>query len=114
MAYTYFNSEMLNVPEFCFFRYCDGNWKLTRWASKAYPSWAHNYIKSKIPVDSKAARVTKRKHDILEDDSLFQFNDEQNEGDDIALAPDAPDPIQDASTSEAAHTHPTVVFVDPL
>lgn len=28
-AYIYFNSEMLNVPEFAFFRYCEGNWKVT-------------------------------------------------------------------------------------
>jgi hypothetical protein len=28
-AYTYFNSEILNVPELEFFRYCEGNWKVT-------------------------------------------------------------------------------------
>src|ERR1700747_287311 len=31
-AYTYFNSEILNIPELEFFRYCDDNWKITRWA----------------------------------------------------------------------------------
>jgi hypothetical protein len=111
-AYTYFNTEMLNVPELKYFRYCDGNWKLTLWASKAYSSWATNYIKPKDRI--KTERINKRKHDIFNDDSLFQINGEQNEGDDIAHPPDAPDPIQDASTSEAAHTQPTMVFVDPL
>jgi hypothetical protein len=28
-AYTYFSSEMLNVPKLEFFRYCEGNWKIT-------------------------------------------------------------------------------------
>ena len=28
-AYKYFNSEMLNEPGFEFFRYCEGNWKIT-------------------------------------------------------------------------------------
>jgi hypothetical protein len=36
IAYTYFNSEMLNVPGLEFLRYCEGNWKVTRWATKAY------------------------------------------------------------------------------
>ena len=44
-AHMYFNSEMLSMPEFQFFRYCNGNWKITQWASKAYPSWSHNYFK---------------------------------------------------------------------
>lgn len=34
-AYHYFTSEMLNVPEFEFFRYCKGNWKVMRWVTKA-------------------------------------------------------------------------------
>jgi hypothetical protein len=52
-AYTYFNSEMLNIPELDFFRYCEGNWKVIRWATEAYSSWAHNYLKPKEAVDTK-------------------------------------------------------------
>ena len=38
-AYIYFNSEMLNEPEFEFHRYGESNWKPSRWATKAYV-WA--------------------------------------------------------------------------
>ena len=34
-AYKYFNSEMLNEPGFEFFRYCEGNWKITRCVTAA-------------------------------------------------------------------------------
>lgn len=46
-AELYFNSEMLNAPELEFFRYCEGNWKLARWATRAYPSFAKNHLKPK-------------------------------------------------------------------
>jgi hypothetical protein len=104
-AYSYFNSEMLNVPELEFFRYCEGNWKLTRWATKAYASWAHNYLKSKDAVDTKAARVNKRKHDLLEDTSLLQIDNDENDGDVIPQSP-PPTPIQNASTSDATCAPP--------
>jgi hypothetical protein len=102
-AYTYFNSELLNVPELDFFRYCEGNWKLLRWASKAYPSWAHNYLKSTDPIDTKAARVNKRKLNLLDDTSLVQFDNDENEG---SLVSQSLDYNQNTSASEAAHIPP--------
>jgi hypothetical protein len=78
-AYNYFNSEMLNVPEFIFFRYCEGNWKIVRWATKAYASWAHNHLRSSNASESKPSRVNKRKHEVLDDPSLFQINSDKNE-----------------------------------
>ncbi len=41
-AYNYFNIEMLSEPKFEFFRYCESNWKITRWTTKAYASWSRN------------------------------------------------------------------------
>jgi hypothetical protein len=70
-AYIYFNSEMLNEPEFTFFRYCEGNWKIMRWATKAYASWAYNHIKS--------PRANKRKREDLDDPLLLQIDDDKNE-----------------------------------
>jgi len=102
-AYTYFNSEMLNVPELEFLRYCEGNWKIMRWATKAYPSWAHNYMHSKDAVDTKAARLGKRKRELLDDSSLFQIDSDKDEGDVIAQSP-GPSTFQTALTSETAYT----------
>ena len=70
-AYTYFNSEMLNVQELEFFRYCKGNWKVTWWAMKVYSSWAHNYLKSKEVTGTKPAQVDKWKHNLLDNPSLL-------------------------------------------
>lgn len=78
-AYKYFNSEMLNKPGFEFFRYCEGNWKITRWATKAYASWAHNHLKSSDAGDTKIPRVAKRKHEQLNDSQLLQIDDDKNE-----------------------------------
>jgi hypothetical protein len=102
-AYTYFISEMLNVPEFAFFRYCEGNWKLMRWTSKAYASWTRNYLKSNNAVATKAARVRKRKRELLADPTLLQIDSDKDEGDVIAQTPE-PGPIQSASTSKDAGT----------
>ena len=78
-AYVYFNSEMLNEPEFVFFRYCEGNWKIMRWATKAYASWAHNHIKSNNAGHSKTPRANKRKREDLDDPLLLQIDDNNNE-----------------------------------
>lgn len=76
-AYIYFICEMLNEPDFEFFRYCEGNWKITRWATKAYASWAHNHI-SPDEADRKTVRTNKRKHEILDDPSLIRIEDDKN------------------------------------
>ena len=76
VAYNYFNCEMLNEPAFEFFRYCEGNWKLTRWATKAYASWKHNHLKS---GDTDNRNTSKRKRELLDDPSLLQIGDEQSE-----------------------------------
>lgn len=78
-AYVYFNSEMLNEPKFIFFRYCEGNWKITRWATKAYPSWVHNHIKSSDAGHSKTPHSNKRKREDLDDPLLLQIDDDENE-----------------------------------
>ena len=91
-AYTYFNSKMLNFPELKFLRYCEGNWKIMRWATKAYASWAHNYLKSKEAIDSKAARVNKRKRELLDNPSLLQFDNNKDENNVIAQS-SRPDPL---------------------
>jgi hypothetical protein len=78
-AYLYFVGGMLNVPEFEFFRYCEGNWKVTRWATKAYASWAHNHVNSGEAGDRKTVRPNKRKHGYLEDPSLLQIEDDKDE-----------------------------------
>ena len=68
---------MLNKPEFEFFRYCDGNWKIMRWATKAYASWAHNYVKSNDASDNKTFCVNKQKHNLLDNPSFHQFDDDE-------------------------------------
>jgi hypothetical protein len=80
VAYNYFHSEMLNEPEFEFFRYCDGNWKITRWATKAYASWKHNHLKPNDPG------TNKRKRSLLDDPALLQINSESAEKTDVGLS----------------------------
>jgi hypothetical protein len=76
---------MLNEPDFEFFRYCEGSWKLTRWATKAYPSWVYNHYKPSGEGDNKTLRAKKRKRNMLDDPSLLQINDNKN--DDTAIVP---------------------------
>jgi hypothetical protein len=103
-AYSYFNSEILNVPELEFLRFCEGNWKVTRWATKAYASWAHNYLRSKDALDAaKPARVNKRKRELLDDPSLLQIDDDKDEDD---VTAQSPEPTQ---TSPAPTTVPMPV-----
>jgi hypothetical protein len=74
LAYNYFNCEMLNEPEFEFLRYCEGNWKINRWATKAYTSWRHNHLK---PGDNgKTQYASKRKRELLDDPLLVQIGDD--------------------------------------
>lgn len=91
IAYNYFNGEMLNDPEFKFFRYCEGNWKLMRWATKSYPSWAHNHLKSSDASETKTSPIhmKKRRHEVLDNPSLLEIDDDQNE-DIVALASPMP------------------------
>jgi hypothetical protein len=77
-AYTYFNAEMLNDPEFTFFRYCEGNWKIKRWATKAYSSWAHNHLRLS-DAGERAPRPAKRKLDQLDDPKLLQIEGDDEE-----------------------------------
>jgi hypothetical protein len=95
-AYTYFNSEILSIPELKFFRYCEGNWKIMRWATKAYSSWAHNHL------HTKEVRVNKRKRQLLDDPFLLQIGNDTNEGDVIVQSPE-PSLDESASTSVATH-----------
>jgi hypothetical protein len=92
VAYQYFNDGMLNEPGFEFFRYCKGNWKLMRWATKAYASWAHNHMKSSDTGNSKSSHATKRKCAILNDPSLIRLDDNQ----DPYIATAAPPPLDSA------------------
>jgi hypothetical protein len=93
-AYTYFNIEMLSEPEFEFFRYCEGNWKITRWATKAYASWSRNHIEA---GEHKTPRANKRKHELLDDPSLLQIDNNKNE--DIAPMEDGEGPTAPTSVS---------------
>jgi hypothetical protein len=80
VAYTYFHSEMLQEPEFEFFRYCEGNWKITRWATKAYASWKHNHLKPGNADDSKTNK-RKRQLEPLDDPTLLRIGDsDENQG----------------------------------
>ena len=77
VAYTYFNSEMLNEPEFEFFRYCEGNWKITRWTTKAYASWKCNHLQvGSNEADNRKTHTGKRKRELLDDPTLLQIGDE--------------------------------------
>lgn len=64
-TYKYFNSEMLNNPEFKFFRYCKDNWKITQWATKAYAFWVFNHIKASNESEAKTVHMKRRRHNIL-------------------------------------------------
>jgi hypothetical protein len=88
VAYEYFNSGMLNEPGFEFFRYCDDNWKLMRWATKAYASWARNHLRSNDAGDSKTSRANKRKRTQLDDPYLIRIDDDQDK--DTVIAPSPP------------------------
>jgi hypothetical protein len=80
VAYKYFHGEMLGEPEFEFFRYCEGNWKITRWATRAYASWKHNHLKPPGDAeDGKMPGTNKRKRQLLDDPSLLQIADEITE-----------------------------------
>ena len=95
---TYFNSEMLNKSEFDVFRFCDGNWKITRWATKAYVSWAHNHLKVNEADNRKTLCANKRKQDLLDDPLLIQIDDDKNLNDNIVTtySPNS-GPIEDNS-----------------
>ena len=88
-AYIYFNSEMLNEPEFHFFRYCEGNWKITRWATKAYASWARNHIRANEADNRRTPHANKRKRDPLDDPSLIQIDDDKDDNNAITALPDS-------------------------
>jgi hypothetical protein len=70
-AYIYFNSKMLGESEFKFFRYYEGNWKIMQWASKAYVSWAHNYLKSGNTDIDKTPCINKQKCKVLDNPLLL-------------------------------------------
>jgi len=102
MAYKYFNNGMLNEPKFEFFRYCDGNWKLMRWATKAYASWAYNYMKSSNTGDNKTPRATKRKHANLDDSSLIRLDEDQDKETAATASPPLDAPIDNISNSSSS------------
>lgn len=77
VAYTYFNSKMLNEPKFEFFRYCKGNWKITQWTTKAYASWKRNHLQvGSNEADNRKTHTGKRKRELLDDPTLLQIGDE--------------------------------------
>ena len=104
VAYTYFNGEMLNEPEFEFFRYCEGNWKITRWATKAYASWKHNHLKLGVD-DGKTPCTNKRKRQHLDNLSL-QIGDEMSEN--TVTATSEPIPVE--TCVETCETAPPIQF----
>ncbi|KAF8463819.1 hypothetical protein DFH94DRAFT_699348 [Russula ochroleuca] len=114
VAYTYFHSKMLNEPEFEFFRYCEGNWKITRWATKAYASWKCNHLD-----DRKTPCANKQKHKLLDDPTLLQIGNEPTE--DMAMSITgctavkncgSPSHIQLESDSDVMRQ--AITFADPL
>jgi hypothetical protein len=105
-AYTYFNNEMLNEPELQFFRYCEGNWKLLRWAARAYSSWTRNHLKSSDADNSKTQRANKRKREPLDDPSLLQIDNDNR--DDIVITSES-GPIEDHSNTFASPSLPVPV-----
>jgi hypothetical protein len=79
IAYTYFHGEMLNEPEFEFFRYCEGNWKIKRWTTKAYASWKHNHIKQDDIEEAKTLIPKKRKLKLLDNPTLLQIGSDNED-----------------------------------
>jgi hypothetical protein len=69
--YTYFIGEMLNKPEFEFFRYGEGNWKIDHWAGRAYSSWKRNHLKDH--ADDSNKKSLKWKQEMLDDPDLLQI-----------------------------------------
>jgi hypothetical protein len=108
VAYKYFNDGMLTEPEFVFFRYCEGNWKLMRWATRAYSSWAHNHMKSNAG-NNKTSQATKRKRASLDDPSLIRLDDDQDMDIPTAVSP-PPDaaPVDDTPSSLEPSTSDSV------
>lgn len=101
VAYTYFHGEMLNEPDFEFFRYCEGNWKITRWATKAYASWKHNHLRPNNAEDGRTSGTNKRKRELLDDPSLLRIDHETTENISLPL----PGPSESASESTPVATH---------
>ena len=101
VAYTYFHGEMLNDPEFEFFRYCEGNWKITRWATKAYASWKYNHLRPNNAEDGRTSGTNKRKRELLDDPSLLQIEHEMPEATPLPLL----GPSESASESTPVTTH---------
>jgi len=101
IAYRYFNSEMLNEPKFEFFRYCESNWKMKQWATKAYASWVYNHIKSSDAGDNKTPYANKRKRKLLDNPSLLQIDNDRNENIASMSPPSDPSPIENISNSLA-------------
>ncbi|KAF9463665.1 hypothetical protein BDZ94DRAFT_595362 [Collybia nuda] len=61
---------MLNDTDFVFFQYCKSNWKLDRWTTKTYASWARNHMRT-------PSRPSKKpKHEILNDSTLLKMDDD--------------------------------------
>lgn len=116
VAYTYFHSEMLNEPEFKFFRYCEGNWKITRWATRAYASWKHNHLKSGDVEDGKTPGTNKRKRELLDDPSLLQIGDldETSENTVVSTSGSESTPAETSGSASHIQSGSDITQVRPL
>jgi len=115
---------MLNEREFEFFRYCEGNWKIKRWTTKAYASWKRNHIKPNDVNDGNGTTEKKQKRELLDDPTLLQISD--NNYDDGSSS-NTTGSSTTSSSPEMTHTVPPlpstpivsqqragITFADPL
>jgi hypothetical protein len=127
-VYEYFRIEMLS--EFNEFRFCDGNWKLDLWATRAYGSWMQ-----RTDENEGSSRPSKKRRkisnlespspsvnvaSILDDSTLFKIDD----GDAAIISMTPPltvpviAPFQNGPTTTTTPVLPTASaafnIIDPL
>lgn len=103
-VYDYFKIEM--VCEFEEFRFCEGSWKLERWASRAYASWMQGVRKRNEAGHSKEKRkrsTSEDSHHSIDDSGLLKIDSDHETDTAIATfpAPLAPSPSLSSATSPA-------------
>jgi hypothetical protein len=76
----------------------------------AYASWAHNYLKLKEAINTKAIQVNKQKCEVLDNLSLILINNDKDENDVVAQSLKA-NPTQNVSVFKPAHILPGPTLV---
>lgn len=102
-VYDYFKIEM--VCAFEEFRFCEGSWKLERWASRAYASWMQGVRKRKDAGHLKTKRkrsTSEDSHRPIDDSGLLKIDSDHDTDTATFSVPPAPSPALFSAASVAS------------